>query len=62
MQGNGNPNKLPGIPTGARPKIGAPGFARNDSSSPNIKQTKGHLGVPPGNMMVGGSSSYIMDE
>jgi hypothetical protein len=62
MQGNGNPNKLPGIPTGARPKVGAPGFGRNDSSSPNIKQQKAHLGVPRVQANAGGSSSFILDE
>ena len=38
MAGNGNPNKLPGIPTGARPKVVANNFDRGNSSAANIKK------------------------
>jgi len=38
MAGNGNPNKLPGIPTGARPKV-VTNMIRNDSmGSANVKK------------------------
>jgi len=41
MAGNGNPNKLPGIPTGARPKV-ATNFNRNESTA-SAQQKSKHL-------------------
>lgn len=44
MAGNGNPNKLPGIPTGHRPKQVTNAYGRNDSVGSNIQKPGNRLG------------------
>lgn len=67
MIGNGNPNKLPGIPTGARPKVVANNFDRgnsmgsNNAKKGNYGKTLGYQELVSGSKQPG-SSSYIMDE
>jgi hypothetical protein len=57
MAGNGNPNKLPGIPTGARPKMNAPNYGRNDTGGSASGRQGGQGSMPSG--VLEGSSSFI---